>query len=698
MKRKRRPRNSDISMELVDDDTPEIVRAWILQVLLRLGGYRRMMEANETGSSEVLDALGISDDATALSEPRPLVSRLKRLAAEYPMESMSLPTQLAGNIERVGNLLGLTPVERRLLGFAVLSRTERALAHALDLLGPLSTARIYRVIAVVIDAPDKDVREALGPRGTLCRTGLLTMDRDGMTYLQHKIDVLSEGFAERMTSTAADPADLLRDKVFPSLPPTLALADFPHVQTLADVTRSHLSHALRTGRQGTNVLLHGAPGVGKTELARILAVELGVELFEISSEDDDGDPVDGDRRLRSYRAAQWFFANRKLIFLFDEVEDVFSGDEGFFKSRSSAQRRKAWMNRTLELNPIPTIWVSNRVDCLDPAFVRRFDIVMELPNPPLPQREKIIRRAADGLALDDSLMARMAAESNLTPAVVARAAEVAAVSAGDSGMRFHSTAMELLVNSTLRAQGHSGMPKVSSSHLPSFYDPRFINADVDLGALAEQLNPASSARILLHGSPGTGKTAYARWLTQRLGVPLLVKRASDLLSMYVGQAERNLAEAFEEASRDGAALLLDEVDSFLQDRRNARASWEVSMVNEMLTQMESFPGLMLATTNLAPALDQASLRRFDLKVAFHALRPDQSWEIFTRVCISSGIVDINPHLEEKVRQLHGLVPGDCAVVLRLHALTPLASSNSVYAALVQEQSAKEPIPRRIGFT
>ena len=122
------------------------------------------------------------------------------------------------------------------------------------------------------------------------------------------------------------------------------------------------------------------------------------------------------------------------------------------------------------------------------------------------------------------------------------------------------------------------------------------------------------------------------------------------------------------------------------------------MVNEMLTQMESFPGLMLATTNLAPALDQASLRRFDLKVAFHALRPDQSWEIFTRVCIASGILDINPHLEEKVRQLHGLVPGDCAVVLRLHALTPLASSNSVYSALVREQAAKEQIPRRIGFT
>src|SRR3546814_2838928 len=54
----------------------------------------------------------------------------------------------------------------------------------------------------------------------------------------------------------------------------------------------------------------------------------------------------------------------------------------------------------------------------------------------------------------------------------------------------------------------------------------------------------------------------------------------------VGMTEQNLAGAFERAQQEDAVLLLDEVDSFLQDRRKARQSWEVTAVNEMLTQME----------------------------------------------------------------------------------------------------------------
>ena len=80
--------------------------------------------------------------------------------------------------------------------------------------------------------------------------------------------------------------------------------------------------------------------------------------------------------------------------------------------------------------------------------------------------------------------------------------------------------------------------------------------------------------------------------------PLLVRRASDLLSMFVGEVEKNIARAFREAEDDGALLLIDEVDSFLQDRRGAQRSWEVTQVNEMLTQMEGFAGVFIASTNL----------------------------------------------------------------------------------------------------
>ena len=43
---------------------------------------------------------------------------------------------------------------------------------------------------------------------------------------------------------------------------------------------------------------------------------------------------------------------------------------------------------------------------------------------------------------------------------------------------------------------------------------------------------------------GTGKTAYARWLAEQLEVPLLIKRRLDLMSMWVGGTEGNIAEEF----------------------------------------------------------------------------------------------------------------------------------------------------------
>ena len=76
----------------------------------------------------------------------------------------------------------------------------------------------------------------------------------------------------------------------------------------------------------------------------------------------------------------------------------------------------------------------------------------------------------------------------------------------------------------------------------------------------------------------------------------MVRRASDLLSCWVGATEQNIARAFEEARKDDAVLLIDEADSFLQDRRGAGHSWEVTQVNEVLTQMENFEGVFIATT------------------------------------------------------------------------------------------------------
>ena len=80
--------------------------------------------------------------------------------------------------------------------------------------------------------------------------------------------------------------------------------------------------------------------------------------------------------------------------------------------------------------------------------------------------------------------------------------------------------------------------------------------------------------------------------TRLLDRPLIVKRASDLLSKWVGETEAQIAAAFAEARRREGVLLFDEVDSLLFDRATARTSWEVGQVNELLTWLDRYRSLL----------------------------------------------------------------------------------------------------------
>jgi SpoVK/Ycf46/Vps4 family AAA+-type ATPase len=228
-----------------------------------------------------------------------------------------------------------------------------------------------------------------------------------------------------------------------------------------------------------------------------------------------------------------------------------------------------------------------------------------------------------------------------------------------------------------------------SARLPETYDPAFIKADVNLDELAAGLATAGRGRLCLYGPPGTGKTAYGHWLAQELGMPLLIKRGSDLLSKWVGGSERNIAEAFQEAQQSDSILLIDEVDSFLQDREGAHRSWEISSVNEMLIQMESFPGIFIASTNLINGLDQASLRRFDLKVEFGYLAPEQAWRLLARHCKTLGLRRPARALRPNLARLTNLTPGDFAAVARQHRFRPLKSAETLVGALHRECALKK---------
>lgn len=625
-------------------------------------------------------------------------TKLRQLhaAAERSSCAATVPSCLRNNVARLSRLVGLSDTDCRILEFAVLIHTERVLGSTAEWLGQFTSLKMIQAVSILLDLPDQDVRAALSPQGILAKSGLLSVDRCGTSTLCGKLNLLSDNFADHIYSSDADPVGLLRDTVVPSAAPLLEIVDYAHIGEILQVLRPYLKTSIASGRKGVNVFLHGKPGTGKSQLAKVLAQDLGFELFEVASEDHDGDPVTGDLRLRAFRAAQSVLAQRRAVILFDEVEDVFDDGNNLLGRKSTAQTRKAWINRTLEENPVPTFWLSNSIGCLDPAFIRRFDMVFELSVPPKRQREHIIQEACADM-LDALAIARIAESETLAPAVVTKAASVVRTIRDELGEASAAKAVEMLIGNTLAAQGHKSIRPSDLNRLPEFYDPCFIHADSDLASVSDGLVQSKSGRLCLYGPPGTGKTAYGRWLAEQLDVPLLLRRASDLISMWLGETEKNIARAFKQAEQEGALLLIDEVDSFLQDRRGAHHSWEVSQVNEMLTQMESFPGVFIASTNLMEGLDQASLRRFDLKVKFDFLKPAQACELLRRHCIGLSLGTPLPEHDSRLRDLPKLTPGDFAAVLRQNRFRPITSASAMVTALEAECAVKEGAKAGIGF-
>ena len=682
-------------------DADPIIHLLLLRILVALGAHREFIRAHGFNNDPLAEMLGLGhwiDPSPNDFDLKAVNAELRLLYQKAEKQGAKAPSAvyLRGNVLRLSDLVGLSTTDCKILEFAVLIQNERLLDDTADWLGQLSSVKAFQVLAVILALPEAEIRTALGAQGMLARSGLVSVDRTGSCTLRGKLALLSDSFADLMATSEADPISLLRGTVSAASPGHLSLADFDHIQPSLEIVRPYLQHAMATGRRGVNIFLHGAPGTGKSQLARALAFELNCDLFEVASEDAEGDPVNGERRLRAFRAAQSFFAQCRALIVFDEVEDVFNDDGGSFGRRSTAQMRKSWINRTLEESPVPTLWLSNSITGLDPAFIRRFDMVIEVPVPPRKQRESILL-ASCGDLLDPRTISRIAEADFLAPAVVTRAGSVVRSIRHELGRERSAAAFERLICNTLEAQGHRPLLRHEPNRLPEVYDPFFIHADADLAGIATGLIAAQSGRLCLYGPPGTGKTAFGQWLAQELDAPLLVKRASDLMSPYVGENEKNIARAFREAEKDGALLLIDEVDSFLQDRRGAQRGWEVSLVNEMLTQMESFPGVFIASTNLMDGLDQAALRRFDLKVKFDFLRFDQAWALLCRHCSELALAQPQAELHGRIACLNRLTPGDFAAVLRQHRFRPIESADTLVSALEAECLVKEGAKRVIGF-
>jgi transitional endoplasmic reticulum ATPase len=604
-----------------------------------------------------------------------------------------LSARARGNFAKLAAALKLNPTEERVLEFFACLQVESPLVDTWRLVNKSREFEVSRYVARILGLPQSAVSTALSSGACLTKCGLLkNLDHP---LMRDRLEFHSAALARQLLRDSYDPGELLKAFGVMTTPePKLGLGDFPHLQASLDLLLPYLKKVRSARRPGVNFLLHGPPGTGKTQLVRVLGQALGIPVFELDTGDSDGDPRGPQCRLAALNLAQAYFQNTSSLLVFDEAEDVLTPSP---RDRGAANSHKGWFNQMLEKNRQPMFWISNSIDSLDPAFARRFDFILELPIPPKAQRDRILRKEI-GKLVTPGLIDHLAGIEHLAPAVITRARDVIQVISRDIPKGNRDAAFTRVIGGILKAQGHADPAKATIQVIqPGLYDIAHLNTPADLPQIAANLRRNPSARLCLYGPPGTGKTSFGHWLAQEIGQPLQLQKASDLLSPFLGLTEQKIARAFETAKQDGAVLLIDEVDSFLRDRTQTRHSWEVTQINEMLTQIESFPGILIASTNLIDQLDPASMRRFDIKLHFGYLLPDQASRLLVSYCQNLKLQPPTSADLDLAQSLETATPGDFAAVARQHRFQPFRDAGGLLQAVSAESALKAGPSRRIGF-
>lgn len=240
--------------------------------------------------------------------------------------------------------------------------------------------------------------KAMSPQSRLYEYGIF--DKENRVTDLMDVFKLSDEFAQLLL-TPHSSLDSLVKSFLKSLPlPALDVHDYPHMRRELEEASCLLRGAMGARERGIHLILYGLPGTGKTEFARLLGAAIGADTYEIGFQDGDGSSASRNERYGFLRIAQQFLSrSRNSLLVFDEAEDVFpvaSGHDFFsmFGSRRPTRHdvSKAWVNRFLEDSPVPMIWISNNVDQIDPANLRRFTYHLEFRAPPRAVRGKIAAR------------------------------------------------------------------------------------------------------------------------------------------------------------------------------------------------------------------------------------------------------------------------------------------------------------------
>jgi len=499
----------------------------------------------------------------------------------------------------------------------------------------------------------------------------------------------------------------------------ISCKDIPLDNPLIDPKKTeHILKVLSIKRKSScHILLHGTPGSGKTNYAYWLAKKLRVPSYEISKNNN------AMKRHAAIMACLNITNNKESIIIIDEADSLLNSQPSW--SMGNETNDKGWLKQFLEEPDNKIIWIVNSINEIDNSILKHFAFSLHFKKINQRQRFNLWQSALSHNKVEKwfndhdlkELSNSYQVDADDIDYSIKKALDISSTSQEDFKEALVislDSRMEIIENKRKDKDKPEYKGKAINNNIEDNYSIDGLNVEGNLTFITEQLraydrylrqsdkNSLRNFNLLFYGPPGTGKSEFARYIAEHLERGIMCKRASDIISQYVGETEKNINLAFAEAEADEAILIIDEADSFLFKRSQAVRSFEINRTNEFLTQMERFRGILICTTNMLEDLDSASIRRFNHKIKFDYLKPDDNIIFYKRLLSPLIKSPLNEVVEKELQAIRQLTPGDFRIVRDRFSFYPQNEINHqvLLEALGQECHIKQFQKnggKRIGF-